>query len=78
MAMVFAPQRGETLTLFCQLAQQKGLIVSQHQQYDSQVTDVHVKVRNTEGTAPKGFNLEQQYVVFNLKMRISEYCFMIY
>lgn len=45
MAIVFAPQRGETLRLFCQLAQQTGLDVSQHQQYDAQVMDVHSKVR---------------------------------
>ncbi|KAM8739443.1 calmodulin-lysine N-methyltransferase [Acanthopagrus schlegelii] len=44
MALVFAPQRGETLTLFCQLAQQSGLYVSQHQQYDAQVMDVHLKM----------------------------------
>ncbi|MEQ2276070.1 hypothetical protein XENORESO_013254 [Xenotaenia resolanae] len=46
MALVFAPERGETLTLFCQLAQQAGLHVSQHQQYDAQVWDIHLKVRN--------------------------------
>ena len=46
MALVFAPQRGETLRLFCQLAQQSGLYVSQHQQYDAQVMDVHLKVYN--------------------------------
>ncbi|XP_068597800.1 calmodulin-lysine N-methyltransferase [Brachionichthys hirsutus] len=44
MAMVFAPLRGETLRLFCQLAQQTGLNVSQHQQYDAQVMDVHSKM----------------------------------
>ncbi|XP_041646276.1 calmodulin-lysine N-methyltransferase [Cheilinus undulatus] len=44
MALVFAPQRGETLSLFCQLAQQAGLCVSQHQQYDTQVMDVHFKM----------------------------------
>lgn len=44
MALVFAPLRGETLRLFCQLAQQSGFIVSQHQQYDAQVMDVHLKV----------------------------------
>lgn len=47
MALVFAPLRGETLRLFCQLAQQSGLIVSQHQQYDAQVMDVHLKVGST-------------------------------
>uniref|UniRef100_A0A3B5BI19 Calmodulin-lysine N-methyltransferase n=1 Tax=Stegastes partitus TaxID=144197 RepID=A0A3B5BI19_9TELE len=46
MALVFAPLRGETLRLFCQLAQQAGLSVSQHQQYDAQVWDVHLKVRS--------------------------------
>ncbi len=46
MALVFAPLRGETLTLFCQLAQQAGFFVSQHQQYDAQVMDVHLKVRH--------------------------------
>lgn len=46
MALVFAPLRGETLALFCQLAQQAGLYVSQHQQYDAQVMDVHLKVRS--------------------------------
>uniref|UniRef100_A0A3B3TQY4 Calmodulin-lysine N-methyltransferase n=1 Tax=Poecilia latipinna TaxID=48699 RepID=A0A3B3TQY4_9TELE len=45
MALVFAPGRGETLTLFCRLAQQAGLCVCQHQQYDAQVWDVHLKVR---------------------------------
>uniref|UniRef100_A0A667XI34 Calmodulin-lysine N-methyltransferase n=1 Tax=Myripristis murdjan TaxID=586833 RepID=A0A667XI34_9TELE len=45
MALVFAPLRGETLGLFCQLAQQAGLCVHQHQQYDTQVWDVHLKVR---------------------------------
>lgn len=44
MALVFAPLRGETLGLFCQLAQQAGLCVSQHQQYDAQVWDVHLKM----------------------------------
>ncbi|KAK5599509.1 hypothetical protein CRENBAI_020193 [Crenichthys baileyi] len=44
MALVFAPERGETLTLFCQLAQQAGLRVSQHRQYDAQVWDVHLKM----------------------------------
>ncbi|KAM6998120.1 calmodulin-lysine N-methyltransferase isoform 1-T2 [Tautogolabrus adspersus] len=44
MALVFAPPRGETLTLFCQLAQQVGLSVSQHRQYDTQVMDVHLKM----------------------------------
>ncbi|XP_034537761.1 calmodulin-lysine N-methyltransferase [Notolabrus celidotus] len=44
MALVFAPLRGETLSLFCQLAQQAGLCVSQHQQYDAQVMDVHQKM----------------------------------
>uniref|UniRef100_A0A8C3AWA8 Calmodulin-lysine N-methyltransferase n=1 Tax=Cyclopterus lumpus TaxID=8103 RepID=A0A8C3AWA8_CYCLU len=43
MALVFAPLRGETLRLFCQLAQQAGLCASQHQQYDAQVWDVHLK-----------------------------------
>ncbi|XP_056251220.1 calmodulin-lysine N-methyltransferase isoform X2 [Seriola aureovittata] len=43
MALVFAPLRGETLRLFCQLAQRAGLCVSQHQQYDAQVWDVHLK-----------------------------------
>ncbi len=46
MALVFAPLRGETLRLFCQLAQQAGLCVSQHQQYDAQVMDVHLKVKS--------------------------------
>ncbi|KAI3363379.1 hypothetical protein L3Q82_011997 [Scortum barcoo] len=44
MALVFAPLRGETLKLFCQLALQAGLCVSQHQQYDAQVMDVHLKM----------------------------------
>uniref|UniRef100_UPI0037E717BC calmodulin-lysine N-methyltransferase n=1 Tax=Semicossyphus pulcher TaxID=241346 RepID=UPI0037E717BC len=44
MALVFAPLRGETLNLFCELAQQNGLCVSQHQQYDTQVMDVHSKM----------------------------------
>ncbi|XP_047459772.1 calmodulin-lysine N-methyltransferase [Mugil cephalus] len=43
-ALVFAPLRGETLNVFCQLAQQAGLSVSQHQQYDAQVWDVHLKM----------------------------------
>uniref|UniRef100_A0A3Q3GKH0 Calmodulin-lysine N-methyltransferase n=1 Tax=Labrus bergylta TaxID=56723 RepID=A0A3Q3GKH0_9LABR len=46
MALVFAPPRGDTLTLFCQLAQKVGLSVSQHEQYDTQVMDVHLKVRD--------------------------------
>lgn len=50
MALVFAPLRGETLRLFCQLAQQAGLCVSQHQQYDAQVWDVHLKVGNMSKT----------------------------
>ncbi|KAG7511582.1 hypothetical protein JOB18_003914 [Solea senegalensis] len=41
MALVFAPRRGETLKLFCELAQRAGLYVSQHQQYDAQVWEVH-------------------------------------
>ncbi|XP_054606198.2 calmodulin-lysine N-methyltransferase [Nothobranchius furzeri] len=43
-ALVFAPLRGETLTRFCQLAQQVGLYVSQRQQYDAQVWGVHLKM----------------------------------
>lgn len=50
MALVFAPLRGETLRLFCQLAQQTGLDVSQHQQYDAQVMDVHLKVGSMSKT----------------------------
>lgn len=50
MALVFAPMRGETLRLFCQLAQQTGLNVSQHQQYDAQVMDVHLKVGSISQT----------------------------
>ncbi|XP_071761186.1 calmodulin-lysine N-methyltransferase [Centroberyx gerrardi] len=46
MALVFAPQRGDTLGLFCQLAQQAGLSVCQHQQYDTQVWDVHSKMQS--------------------------------
>uniref|UniRef100_A0A673B8Q5 Calmodulin-lysine N-methyltransferase n=1 Tax=Sphaeramia orbicularis TaxID=375764 RepID=A0A673B8Q5_9TELE len=46
MALVFAPRRGDTLGLFCQLAQQAGLCLSQHQQYEAQVWDVHLKVRS--------------------------------
>ncbi|GLD63937.1 calmodulin-lysine N-methyltransferase-like protein, partial [Lates japonicus] len=45
MALVFAPLRGETQRVFCQLAQQAGLCVSQHQQYDAQVWDVHLKMQ---------------------------------
>ena len=45
MALVFAPRRRDTLAVFCRLAQEAGLAVSQHQQYDSQVWDVHLKVR---------------------------------
>ncbi|XP_069394764.1 calmodulin-lysine N-methyltransferase isoform X1 [Paralichthys olivaceus] len=45
MALVLAPLRGETLRLFCQLAQQAGLCVSQHQQYDAQVWEVHLKMQ---------------------------------
>ncbi|XP_034040366.1 calmodulin-lysine N-methyltransferase [Thalassophryne amazonica] len=44
MALVFAPLRGETLDMFCQIARQAGLYVSQHQQYDAQVWDVHLKM----------------------------------
>lgn len=50
MALVFAPQRGETLRLFCHLAQQAGLDVSQYQEYDAQVMDVHLKVGNMSKT----------------------------
>ncbi|XP_056148261.1 calmodulin-lysine N-methyltransferase [Lampris incognitus] len=45
MALVFAPLRGETLGLFCQLAREAGLHVRQHQQYDGQVWDVHLKMQ---------------------------------
>lgn len=45
MALVFAPLRGETLGLFCQLAQQAGFCVCKHQQYDAQVWDVHLKMQ---------------------------------
>ncbi|CAJ1067081.1 calmodulin-lysine N-methyltransferase [Xyrichtys novacula] len=44
MALVFAPLRGETLSLFCKLSQQAGLYVTQHQQYDAHVMDVHLKM----------------------------------
>ncbi|CAL8300338.1 unnamed protein product [Merluccius merluccius] len=44
-ALVFAPRRRDTLGVFCQLAQEAGLCVSQHQQYDSQVWDVHLKMQ---------------------------------
>lgn len=43
-ALVCAPRRGQTLRLFCQLAQQAGLSVSQQQHYDAQVTHVHHKM----------------------------------
>lgn len=43
-ALVFAPRRGQTLALFCDLAQQAGLFVSQHQQYDAHVWDMHLKM----------------------------------
>ncbi|KAM4607188.1 calmodulin-lysine N-methyltransferase [Polymixia lowei] len=45
MAVVLAPLRGDTLGLFCQLAQEAGLRVCQHQQYDAQVWDVHLKMQ---------------------------------
>ncbi|KAF7662439.1 hypothetical protein LDENG_00234730 [Lucifuga dentata] len=45
MALVFAPMRGETLGLFCDLAQQAGLCICKHQQYDAQVWDVHLKMQ---------------------------------
>ncbi|XP_056465839.1 calmodulin-lysine N-methyltransferase isoform X1 [Gadus macrocephalus] len=45
MALVFAPRRRDTLGVFCRLAQEAGLSVSQHQQYDSQVWDVHLKMQ---------------------------------
>ncbi|XP_061767195.1 calmodulin-lysine N-methyltransferase [Nerophis ophidion] len=44
MALVLAPLRGDTLQIFCQLAKQAGLLVSQRQQYDTQVWDVHLKM----------------------------------
>ncbi|XP_076016441.1 calmodulin-lysine N-methyltransferase [Genypterus blacodes] len=44
-ALVLAPQRGETLSLFVQLAQQDGLCVCQHRQYDAHVWDVHLKMQ---------------------------------
>ncbi|KAK7902080.1 hypothetical protein WMY93_018849 [Mugilogobius chulae] len=43
-ALVFAPRRGQTLALFCELAQQAGLFISQHQQYDHYVWDTHLKM----------------------------------
>ncbi|XP_077585874.1 calmodulin-lysine N-methyltransferase isoform X1 [Stigmatopora nigra] len=43
-AFVFAPLRGDTLQMFSQLAQQAGLLVARHQQYDVQVWDVHQKM----------------------------------
>ncbi|XP_072293203.1 calmodulin-lysine N-methyltransferase [Eucyclogobius newberryi] len=43
-ALVFAPRRGQTLALFCDLAQQAGLFISQHQQYDHYVWDMHLKM----------------------------------
>ncbi|XP_020776821.1 calmodulin-lysine N-methyltransferase isoform X2 [Boleophthalmus pectinirostris] len=43
-ALVFAPRRGQTLALFCDLAQQAGLFISQHQQYDHHVWDTHSKM----------------------------------
>lgn len=46
LALVFAPRRGKTLSLFCELAQQAGLHVFQQQQYDTQVMDLHLKVWN--------------------------------
>ncbi|KAJ3609950.1 hypothetical protein NHX12_022044, partial [Muraenolepis orangiensis] len=46
MALVFAPRRRDTLAVFCGLAQEAGLCVSQHQQYDSQVWDVHLKMQD--------------------------------
>ncbi|XP_030603337.1 calmodulin-lysine N-methyltransferase isoform X1 [Archocentrus centrarchus] len=38
------PSRGETLRLFCQLAQQAGFCITQYQQYDAQVWDIHLKM----------------------------------
>lgn len=43
-ALVFAPRRGQTLALFSELAQQAGLFISQHQQYDPHVWDMHLKM----------------------------------
>lgn len=44
MALVLAPQRGDTLASFCRLAGQAGLLVDQRRQYDAQVWDMHLKV----------------------------------
>uniref|UniRef100_A0A3B4AZQ3 Calmodulin-lysine N-methyltransferase n=1 Tax=Periophthalmus magnuspinnatus TaxID=409849 RepID=A0A3B4AZQ3_9GOBI len=43
-ALVLAPRRGQTFALFCDLAQQAGLFVSQQQRYDPHVWDTHSKV----------------------------------
>ncbi|XP_056291635.1 calmodulin-lysine N-methyltransferase [Pseudoliparis swirei] len=62
MALVFAPLRGETLRLFCQLAQQAGLCVSRHQQYDAQVWDVHLKML-TEGKGAYDENIHYPLLI---------------
>lgn len=43
-ALVFAPQRGQTLALFSELAQRAGLFISQCLQYDHHVWDMHLKM----------------------------------
>ncbi|XP_051936627.1 calmodulin-lysine N-methyltransferase [Hippocampus zosterae] len=43
-ALVLAPQRGDTLASFCGLAGRAGLLVDQRRRYDAQVWDVHLKM----------------------------------
>uniref|UniRef100_A0A3Q4H5A3 Calmodulin-lysine N-methyltransferase n=1 Tax=Neolamprologus brichardi TaxID=32507 RepID=A0A3Q4H5A3_NEOBR len=74
MALVFAPQRGETLRLFCQLAQQAGFCISQHQQYDAQVWDVHLKVRNMSKKGKTTFiQHEVELITVLLKIVVHTY-----
>ncbi|KAM6956854.1 calmodulin-lysine N-methyltransferase [Aplochiton taeniatus] len=44
-ALVLAPQRGDTLGAFCELAKGAGLAVHRYQQYDEEVWDVHLKMQ---------------------------------